>query len=721
MLLRFKLRKADGGKVRATVFLDGEELAEGCLTESLDELKSSFRQWQEAYLGLEDVALRLTPVSVKQRFSRDEIARFAESFRQGFDEWLRGDAEWQKAREKLARRLANRSEGEIRIFLDVDEADLRRFPWQDWEFFQEYCQDAEVALCERIDATKTNSPSGSVKVLVVVGNNEGIAEGIREDLKAIEELEQQNKGIFNVLEQPSRHELLDSLRSQPYEIFIFTGHSGSSDNKEIGWIGLSQTDSLKITDLKLALRQAINQRLQLCIFNSCDGLGLAKQLAELKLPLAIVMREPVPDEVAARFLRVFLQNFSNGESFFRSFREARHGLEGFNAKYPGVYWLPSICIGMSVEPPTWQQLSGFEEPITDKRGFPPPPPPSVPFWKRLLLPIGLVAVTLLSLAVGNFWLTFNQMHSIDKNIVTKNDTKRTSIKDIQPPQISGTVPYGGSTSAVFLDNMIRPVIHQLHKNFTLKPSFSNTGKGLEQMFDPNKNTDERLQFIFASKSVNRLNTKLEHIADDAIAVVVNPNLPVKSLTLDDLRRIITGEVTDWREIIGGQSIPIHVYFRPESGTEEFLKEALPLTSDQKDKAFKGKNSFAITNPQSPLEEAKNKVQNDPGGIYFVTASESVHECEFKPVPILGSGNVLVAPYKGQLIARDSNCAQLPQEKRNQVNIEAIRNSTYPLIRPIYLVLRTDDPTAKKWGEYYLNVLRTDEGKDLILKAGFLPK
>lgn len=717
MLLRFKLRKAEDGKIRATVFLDGEELAEGCLTASLDELKSSFRQWQEGYLGLENVALRLTPVSVKQRFSRDEIARFAESFRQGFDKWLRGDAEWQKAREKLARRLANKSEDEIRIFLDVDEADLRRFPWQDWEFFQEHCQDAEVALYERIDATKTNSPSGSVKVLVVVGNNEGIAEGIREDLKAIKELEQQNKGIFNVLEQPSRHDLLNELRSQPYEIFIFTGHSGSSDNKEIGWIELSQTDSLKISDLKLALRQAINKRLQLCIFNSCDGLGLAKQLAELKLPLAIVMREPVPDEVAARFLRVFLQKFSNDESFFKSFREARHGLEGFNAQYPGVYWLPSICIGISVEPPTWQQLSGSEESITDKKDFPLPPPPPVPIWKRLLLPTGLVAVALLSLAVGKYWWT--QAPSTDIKIV--NLTKGTKIKDIQPPQLSGTVPYGGSTSAVFLDNAIRTVIHQSQKNFTLSPSFSNTGKGLQQMFDPNKNTDERLQFIFASKSFNRLNTKLEHIADDAIAVVVNANSPVKSLTLDDLRRIITGEVTDWREIIGGQSIPIQVYFRPESGTEEFLKEALPLTSLQKAKAFKGKNFFTLTDSQSPLEEAKKKLQNDPGGIYMITASESVHECKFKPVPIVNSNGVSVAPYKGQLTPRDSNCAQLPQENRNQVNIEAIRNRTYPLIRPIYLVLRTDDPTATKWGEYYLNLLRTEEGKELTLKTGFLPK
>ena len=63
---------------------------------------------------------------------------------------------------------------------------------------------------------------------------------------------------------------------------------------------------------------------------------------------------------------------------------------------------------------------------------------------------------------------------------------------------------------------------------------------------------------------------------------------------------------------------------------------------------------------------------------------------------------------------------MPEDNRNKVNIQAIKDHSYPLTRPIYLVLRDDNP-AKQWGEYYLNVLQTDEGKEIILKAGFLPK
>ncbi len=358
MLIRFRLRQAPEKKICATISIDGQELSDDGYLSAPDELKSSFEKWQEAYLGLEDVALRLTPKSQKKSFTPSDTDKFAESFKHSFDSWLRGeDIKWQIIREKLVKKLASKHEEDIQILLDVDEKSiLRRFPWQDWEFFEEHCPNAEVALYKSIDVYRSIPSSDTVKVLVVVGNIEGIEEGVEEDLRAIKELEQQKRGVFKVLEQPTPHDLLSELGSQSYQIFIFTGHSKSNENQEIGWIELNKTDHLRISDLRQTLRKAIQGGLQLCIFNSCDGLGLAKQLNQLKLPLAIVMREPVPDDVAAKFLRVFLENYSGGQSFFKSFREARHQLEGFNLQYPGVCWLPTVCTGILEEPPTWSNL-----------------------------------------------------------------------------------------------------------------------------------------------------------------------------------------------------------------------------------------------------------------------------------------------------------------------------------------------------------------------------
>jgi phosphate transport system substrate-binding protein len=221
--------------------------------------------------------------------------------------------------------------------------------------------------------------------------------------------------------------------------------------------------------------------------------------------------------------------------------------------------------------------------------------------------------------------------------------------------------------------------------------------------------------MFASTPVTISDTELKPIAKDVIAVVVNPNLPVQSLTKKNLADIITGKVTDWKDIPNAnvtKSIPITVYYREDGGTTKFITEVLPIQT--KDNAFKGKNFISLKDKNSPLDEAKNKVKNDEGAIYFVTASESVYQCEFKPVPIINDEKKAVAPYEGQLTPRDANCAK---GNRNKVNIQAIKDGSYPLTRSIYLVLRNDKP-AKQWGEFYLKVLQTDEGKKLIKEAGF---
>lgn len=47
---------------------------------------------------------------------------------------------------------------------------------------------------------------------------------------------------------------------------------------------------------------------------------------------------------------------------------------------------------------------------------------------------------------------------------------------------------------------------------------------------------------------NQLNYNETHIAVDAVAFVVNKNNPDSVLTTDDIRRILTGEVTQWKEL-----------------------------------------------------------------------------------------------------------------------------------------------------------------------------
>jgi hypothetical protein len=142
----------------------------------------------------------------------------------------------------------------------------------------------------------------------------------------------------SVLTEPSL-EMLTSALWQGCNVFFFAGHSSSQKQGELQ---LNAYQSLTLEQLKHALRDAIAHGLKLAIFNSCDGLGLARSLADLNIPQVIVMREPVPDRVAQDFLKHFLAAFAQGHSLYLSVRVAREKLQGLEADYPCASWLRGL-------------------------------------------------------------------------------------------------------------------------------------------------------------------------------------------------------------------------------------------------------------------------------------------------------------------------------------------------------------------------------------------
>jgi phosphate transport system substrate-binding protein len=75
------------------------------------------------------------------------------------------------------------------------------------------------------------------------------------------------------------------------------------------------------------------------------------------------------------------------------------------------------------------------------------------------------------------------------------------------------------------------------------------------------------------------------IARDGIAVVVNPENPIDSITLTDLKKIYTGEIGNWKEL-GGPAKAIVVISRDfSSGTFEVFKELVLKGGKVKDDAL----------------------------------------------------------------------------------------------------------------------------------------
>jgi uncharacterized protein YjbI with pentapeptide repeats len=322
------------------------------------ELFRCYYHWRSAYLKSLNAAFRLdipatqiTNVSSSEVFEDcDEAARILKT---QLNHWLNAEG-FRPIKERMLEKL--HSSELIRLIIQTETPQLRRLPWSLWDLCDRY-PNAEIALSQSAFETvdRIVSPKTTVKILAILGDSSGI--DVQQDRAILEQLPQAD---VTFLVEPRRQDLNEQLWQQPWDIFFFAGHSASQDksqnNSETGYLSINPSDRLTIPQIKHALSRAIAQGLRLAVFNSCDGIGLASDLADLHLPQMIVMREPVPDLVAQVFLKNFLMAFSSGKPLYQSVREARERLQGLEDRFPCATWMPVIFQNPAEVPITWKQF-----------------------------------------------------------------------------------------------------------------------------------------------------------------------------------------------------------------------------------------------------------------------------------------------------------------------------------------------------------------------------
>lgn len=342
------------------------------------DLIQNYRNWQLSYNKLEESFRNAFRISVSRNQKNNasdiredyqeyiaECQKNANILHHSFNNWLNSE-QFRPLKDLLQQKL-NPEEETLRLHIQTEDMQLHRLPWQLWDFFESYPY-AELALSPlEYDRPAKPMPEilrTKVRILAILGNSQGI--NLQTDRKLLQQLPDAEP-IF--LLEPTRLELDVHLRDEAgWDILFFAGHSYSQGEK--GQIFINQTESLTISQLKYALRTAVDRGLKLAIFNSCDGLGLVRDLADLQIPQIIVMREPIPDAITAQFLQYFLKAFAGGKSLYASVREARERLHPLENQYPCASWLPAICQHPAEMPFTWDELRGIVGlEITSKQGL----------------------------------------------------------------------------------------------------------------------------------------------------------------------------------------------------------------------------------------------------------------------------------------------------------------------------------------------------------------
>ena len=343
---------------------------------SAPEIPVLYQKWLYRY-GLLTNPLR---ISFKRKqvtnFSWPECYRECEQFAQDLlthlNDWLLD------IKPQLEELIKVNPDSEIIFVIDTQDIKsqstkdiLHRLPWREWDhLYESYCLETALCLNEsqiHVKEVENKEIFRRVKVTSIFGARQNI--DIQIDRKLIEKLQQRGAEL-TFLSQPQRPDFIE-LWDEPCDILFYSGHSQTDKTNQVGYLQINQEESLNPEEIKNTFREAIAKGLKLAIFNSCDGLGLAQQFANLGLPYIIVWREAVPDKIAQDFLKYFLHSFSKGKSLFSSVRDARikiqelTTIQDIQKQPPGVNWLPVICKNTLDPAPKWDDLGGLTGKLPD--------------------------------------------------------------------------------------------------------------------------------------------------------------------------------------------------------------------------------------------------------------------------------------------------------------------------------------------------------------------
>jgi phosphate transport system substrate-binding protein len=244
----------------------------------------------------------------------------------------------------------------------------------------------------------------------------------------------------------------------------------------------------------------------------------------------------------------------------------------------------------------------------------------------------------------------------------------------------------GSTTMVGLMQRLRNVYGELNPNIPTtygqpdgRPNGSN--KGLEALL----NRSVVLAAISRPLNPKEVEAGLQvvAIAHDSLAVVVGSNNSFKGgLTLEQLRQIYQGKITNWSEL-GGANLPIHVINRANSsGTRDMFRRMVLLGQE-----FAPNSSDFITWLRDETTDVIRTLGKD--GIYYSTISQLERQEVVRIMPIDGF---------------------YPNEP------DAVRSGKYPISRNLYLAFPNPTSPAVK---AFIDLTLSPQGQQTILQAGFM--
>lgn len=246
-----------------------------------------------------------------------------------------------------------------------------------------------------------------------------------------------------------------------------------------------------------------------------------------------------------------------------------------------------------------------------------------------------------------------------------------------PAALSGEISVVGSTTVQPLAEVLGEAFEALNPGVTIIVSGGGSSVGVKSAGDGSAQIGMASRHVKTSEFEEFPGIVVHTIANDGIAIVAEPGIPVADLTMDQCRDIFSGVITNWDQV-GGPRMDIIVVSREEgSGTRGAFEELVLGDALMAESAILQPSNGAV----------RTTCSTTPGAIAYL--SFGYLDQSVKTLSIDGA----------------------------QPTPENVANGSYPVSRPLNMITNGEPVgVSAAWLEFILS----EDGQAIVVAEHYLP-
>jgi phosphate transport system substrate-binding protein len=317
----------------------------------------------------------------------------------------------------------------------------------------------------------------------------------------------------------------------------------------------------------------------------------------------------------------------------------------------------------------------------------------------LIIAVSLVAIFMLALAAGCTTSETKAPATNQAPVATQTfsspsgtpaeTTAQAPAGTTAAPVASGqkqTIKISGSTTVLPIVQKAADQYMAAHPDADIQVSGGGSGVGIQQIGAKTVDIGMSSREVTAAEKAKYPSFVVTPVAQDGIAIIVNPANTIPFITIDQVKNIYLGKITKWSEITGadvpGTNNQIVIIGRDSaSGTRTYFDESVLLKATPTKKMLEKNSNGAVL----------QTVAQTPGSVGYV--SIGFVSKDVKALPIWYNANKIIP-----------------------ASLENVKTKTYPVSRDLY-VITNGQPTGLA-GDFIKYMLSSD-GQKIVADEGYV--